>query len=117
MVSCELSLLEANFSFCWNFLRHIDANFVHKRQKCQICVIYENLDYNYVNNRTIMCNEIHFSGRKTMSLSMVWIVMFSTPRTENIVENITTGRVGMNSNRCSPFPENNSNFSAIVEVH
>ena len=26
------------------FLRHIDANFVQKRQKCQICVIYENHD-------------------------------------------------------------------------
>ena len=43
--------------------------------------------------------------------------MLSTPRTENIAENITTGRVGMNSDHCSPFPENNSNFSAIVEVH
>ena len=27
------------------FLRHLDANFVQKCQKCQICVIYENLDY------------------------------------------------------------------------
>ena len=26
------------------FLRHLDANFVQKCQKCQICVIYENLD-------------------------------------------------------------------------
>ena len=26
------------------FLRHLDANFVQKWQKCQICVIYENLD-------------------------------------------------------------------------
>ena len=26
------------------FLRHIDANFVQKCQKCQIFVIYENLD-------------------------------------------------------------------------
>ena len=26
------------------FLRHFDANFVQKCQKCQICVIYENLD-------------------------------------------------------------------------
>ena len=27
------------------FLRHLDANFVQKWQKCQICVIYENLEY------------------------------------------------------------------------
>ena len=26
------------------FLRHINANFIQKCQKCQICVIYENLD-------------------------------------------------------------------------
>ena len=26
------------------FLRHLDANFVQKWQKCQICVIYENLE-------------------------------------------------------------------------
>ena len=26
------------------FLRHLDANFVQKCQKCQICFIYENLD-------------------------------------------------------------------------
>ena len=26
------------------FLRHLDANFVQQCQKCQICVIYENLD-------------------------------------------------------------------------
>ena len=26
------------------FLRHLDANFVQKCQKCQICVIYENLE-------------------------------------------------------------------------
>ena len=25
------------------FLKHLDANFVQKYQKCQICVIYENL--------------------------------------------------------------------------
>ena len=117
MVSYELSLLEANFIFCWNFLRHIDANFVQKCQKCQICVIYENLDYGCVNNWTIKCNEIHFSGRKTMSPSVESVVMLSTPTTENIAKNITTGRVGMNSNRCSPYRENNSNFSAIVEVH
>ena len=27
------------------FLRNLDANFVQKWQKCQICAIYENLDY------------------------------------------------------------------------
>ena len=27
------------------FLRHLDANFVQKWQKCQICVTYENLNY------------------------------------------------------------------------
>ena len=27
------------------FLRHLDGNFVQKWQKCQICVIYENLDW------------------------------------------------------------------------
>ena len=26
------------------FLRHLNANFVQKCQKCQICVIYENLE-------------------------------------------------------------------------
>ena len=26
------------------FLRHLDTKFVQKRQKCQICVIYENFD-------------------------------------------------------------------------
>ena len=26
------------------FLRHLDANFVQKYQKCQICAIYENLN-------------------------------------------------------------------------
>ena len=26
------------------FLRHLDANIVQKWQKCQICVIYENLN-------------------------------------------------------------------------
>ena len=31
-----------NFIF---FLRHLDANFVQKWQKCQICVIYENLEW------------------------------------------------------------------------
>ena len=29
------------------FLKHPDANFIQKWQKCQICVIYENLDWNY----------------------------------------------------------------------
>ena len=33
------------------FLRHLDANFVQKCQKCQICVIYENLDCS--DNRTV----------------------------------------------------------------
>ena len=32
------------------FLRHLDANFVQKCQKCQICVIYENLDSNDIVN-------------------------------------------------------------------
>ena len=27
------------------FVRHLDANFVQKWRKCQICVIYENLEY------------------------------------------------------------------------
>ena len=27
------------------FLRHLNANFVQKCQKCQICVIYKNLDW------------------------------------------------------------------------
>ena len=27
------------------FLRHLDANFVQKWQKCQICVIYESLNW------------------------------------------------------------------------
>ena len=27
------------------FLRHLDAKFVQKCQKCQICVIYKNLDW------------------------------------------------------------------------
>ena len=27
------------------FLRHLDADFVQKLQKCQICVIYENLEW------------------------------------------------------------------------
>ena len=26
-------------------LRHLNANFVQKCQKCQICAIYENLEY------------------------------------------------------------------------
>ena len=30
------------------FLRHLDANFVQKCQKCQICVIYENLMYLFI---------------------------------------------------------------------
>ena len=29
------------------FLRHLDANFVQKCQKCQICVIYENLEWEW----------------------------------------------------------------------
>ena len=29
----------------FNILRHLDANFVQKCQKCQICVIDENLDW------------------------------------------------------------------------
>ena len=36
----SLSLTAGNF----NFLRHLDANFVQKWQKCQICVIYENFE-------------------------------------------------------------------------
>ena len=28
----------------FNFLRHLNANFVQKWQECQICVIYENLE-------------------------------------------------------------------------
>ena len=42
MVCCE-------FNSHWGqlyFLRHFDANFVQKCQKCQICVIYENLTCN-----------------------------------------------------------------------
>ena len=27
------------------FFKYLDANFVQKWQVCQICVIYENLDY------------------------------------------------------------------------
>ena len=33
------------------FLRHLDANFVQKWQKCQICVIYENLESFSINWR------------------------------------------------------------------
>ena len=29
----------------FNFLRHLNANFVQKLQKCQICVIYKNLEW------------------------------------------------------------------------
>ena len=39
-----MSPTEGNF-----FFRHLDANFVQKYQKCQICVIYENLDSEWLN--------------------------------------------------------------------
>ena len=39
-----MSPTEGNF-----FLRHLDANFVQKCQKCQICVIYQNLDSGWLN--------------------------------------------------------------------
>ena len=35
------------------FLRHFDGSFVQKFQKCQICVIYENLDCRKSNTKTI----------------------------------------------------------------
>ena len=43
------------------FLRHLDANFVQKWQKCQICVIYENLEWRLINieiKATIKANNV-----------------------------------------------------------
>ena len=31
-------------------LKHLDANFVQKEQKCQIWVIYENLEWRWIRN-------------------------------------------------------------------
>ena len=41
----------------FNFFIHLNANFVPKRQKCQICVIYENLDCRFCIH--IVRNNIH----------------------------------------------------------
>ena len=41
-----VSVVSSNPTGCnFIFLRHLDANFVRKWQKCQICVIYKNLDW------------------------------------------------------------------------
>ena len=34
-----------SFMFCWNFLKSLKVNFVQKRQKCQIFIFYEKLEW------------------------------------------------------------------------
>ena len=58
MVSIVSSYLtEGNFIF----LRHLNANFVQKWQYCQICVIYENLEWIF---HKIRVGEIEFKYKK-----------------------------------------------------
>ena len=40
------------------FLRHLNANFAQKCQKCQICVIYKHLD-RLKTNVSLLCNMLH----------------------------------------------------------
>ena len=41
--ACLAQLDQIPLEAIFFFLRHLNANFVQKCQKCQICVIYENL--------------------------------------------------------------------------
>ena len=53
------------------FLRHLDANFVQKWQKCQICVIYENLDCQYYRFCAFVENlDDHYAFKVTENFAM-----------------------------------------------
>ena len=43
--TCKPVMVQIPLQATLFFLRHLDANFVQKFQKFQICVIYENLEY------------------------------------------------------------------------
>ena len=45
------------------FLRHLNANFVQKWQKCQICVIYENFDCNIAIKFEQVESDLFVNGR------------------------------------------------------
>ena len=51
-----------NFIFCWNLLKLLDVNFI---QKCQICVICENLDLVCGEMCTITKKVVYFPVRCT----------------------------------------------------
>ena len=51
MVSCEFNSYCRKLYFLPKHLRHLEANFLQKCQKCQMCVIYEKLDLLIVLNK------------------------------------------------------------------
>ena len=67
--TCEPVMVSCEFNYHWRqlyLLRHLDANFVQTCQKCQICVIYENLDCLF--GKMLLCHINKWRSRSSFIL-------------------------------------------------
>ena len=67
------------FIFCWNLLKSLDVNFV---QKCQICVICENVEFQWNKLLAKGSNDIQFST------GLIWPIRIKGLFTLNVNDNV-----------------------------